>query len=151
MISRKAKEIEYQSIFLMGQDVWSDNMSETEYLETCFKSEKYKKGQWWILEDNGHIVSSLIVYKFKDQSFGIGSIATCPYERKKGYGSKLLTDVIGVYKISGHPIFLYSDIDAPFYERFGFMTLPEKYQKYRKSVCMCFGEYDDSFEPPAYF
>jgi len=151
MISRKAKEIEYQDIFLMGQDVWSDNMNETEYLETCFKSEKYKKGQWWILEDNGHIVSSLIVYKFKDQSYGIGSIATCIHERKKGYGSKLLTDVMEFYKTFGQRIFLYSDIDPSFYKRVGFMNLPEKYQKYKESVCMCFGEYDDLFEPPEYF
>jgi predicted acetyltransferase len=151
MISRKAKEIESQDIFLMGQDMWSDNMNEAEYLESCFKSEKYKKGEWWVLEDQSHVVSSLIVYKFKDQSYGIGSIATSAHERQKGYGSKLLTDVMDIYKTFGQLIFLYSDIEPSFYKRLGFKVLPNEYQKYKESICMCFGEYDDSFEPPEYF
>jgi len=135
----------------MGQDVWSDNMNEAEYLETCFNSEKYKRGQWWILEDTGHIVSSLIVYKFKDQSYGIGSIVTCGHERQKGYGTKLLTDVMEIYKNFGQRIFLYSDIETSFYKKFSFKNLPAQYQKYKNSVCMCFGDYGDSFDPPDYF
>lgn len=83
LIFRKAVDSELKEIFLLGFDIWGGDMDKITYLKSCFSSKKYKKGEWWVIEFNKRIVSSLIFYKFKDQSFGIGSVATCIHQRKK--------------------------------------------------------------------
>lgn len=151
MIFRKAVKSELKEIFLLGYDVWGQDMDKINYLESCFSSKKYKKGEWWVMESDGEIVSSLILYKFQKDSFGIGSIATALNFRCKGLASKLIVNILEIHESECKPFFLYSDIDPSFYIKHRFKILPDKFQKYNNSICMSFGDLSDLFETPDYF
>lgn len=159
MIYRRANQEDYNEIFLMGYDVWSDGLIEDEYLKNCNESEKYSQGEWWILQVAGVIVSSLIVYELKQHWMGIGSLATTLNARNNGCATSLLTSVVKALTAAaaGQPIFLYSDINPNFYKKIGFNQIPAKFQRYRSSVGMYFVSGDknlvfqDTFEAPTYF
>lgn len=144
---RKALSDEMNQIYLMGFDVWSDGASEKDYLADCSSSIKYKRGEWYVLTEDDKILSSLIIYDFGDEKFGIGSIATSPYDRKKGYASELIKHII--HKIeSGSKnciLFLYSDIQPEFYEKFGFTRLKPEAQRYKTTTCMVYGKRVEEF------
>lgn len=153
----KAISSEFEQIYMMGFDVWADGL-EADYLNECKISPKYKKGTWYVLKENDQLVSSLIVYNLGENIFGIGSIATAKDLRKKGYASKLITDVINQIETDSEKvtIFLYSDIDSKFYERFKFFALPALAQRYKTTTCMVRGQetekyFADKFATPEYF
>ena len=79
---RKATSEDMESVYMMGYDVWGENMPSDEYITMCNHSVKYKRGTWYVLEDldTKELVSSLIVYELPSSedrtSRGIGSIAT---------------------------------------------------------------------------
>lgn len=160
---RKATKEDMKSIYMMGFDVWGDNMSSEEYIASCQDSSKYKKGTWYTLEDlnTKKLLSSLIVYELslsKDIIVkGIGSIATPLLSRNKGHASLLVKEVINELeqKESCNHFFLYSDIGADFYSKLGFIEIPHEKQKYKDSVCMYYSQSYDvdsiSFEIPHYF
>lgn len=158
MISRKAKPDDLDQIYMMGFDVWSES-AESEYLEVCRSSTKYAKVNWHVLEgENGDLVCSLIVYKFAPDQFGIGSIATPKEWRKRGYATRLISDVLKELdeSASGSKVFLYSDIDPKFYEGFGFIQLPSVAQRYKTTTCMVRGTevekfFSDKLSTPEYF
>jgi predicted acetyltransferase len=134
----KALPHELDRIYLMGFDIWGNGNSETRYLNECRESKKYKKGIWYVLKEGEQLLSSLIVYDFGNNTFGIGSIATSPALRKQGYASQLISGVIDeIEKQSPDAtFFLYSDITPEFYKRFGFVSLPAEMQKYKTTICM---------------
>jgi len=136
MILRNAEDFEMEEIYLMGFDTWSDGSSRNDYIATCLQSSKYKEGTWKVLSDGDNLLSSLIVYRLKENIFGIGSIATPERFRKKGFASILIEKVIDEMKPYSEALFLYADIDPKFYEKFGFIELDIKYQKYKKIKCM---------------
>ena len=135
--TRIALASEIDQVFLMGADIWALG-SEADYLATCHANTKYKEGTWYILSKNDQLVSSLVVYKFAVDEFGFGSIATPPPLQKMGYASILINDVIAKIEAQrpSPNIFLYSDIDPHFYEKFNFVSLPPKTQKYKTTTCM---------------
>lgn len=159
---RKAIESDFDEVFMMGFDVWSNNQSKEDHLSRCHFSPKYKKGQWWVLEgSNKSLLSSLITYELSlgYGMWGIGSIATLGGLRGNGYASKLL-QVVGddvFTNQEGDAIFLFSDIDPDFYKRRGYMSLPDEFQKPKGSICMVRAERPDriwsakGFSPPDYF
>ena len=150
---RPATKEDQDGIYLMGYDVWSGGKSESDYLKECRASLKYKRGTWWVLADGDELLSSLIVYDFGKASYGIGSIATIPSARKQGFASHLISEVMADLE-DEHPrlkLFLYSDIHAAFYEKFGFKPLPENQQRYKPSLCMAFGEGSVMAQAPDYF
>jgi len=160
MLIRLATSDDFDEIFIMGFDVWSDGQNENDYLDGCHASQKYKKGQWWVLSnDDGLLVSSLISYKLNVRSWGIGSLATPITFRGKGYASELLKGVCEelIRTKSAKAIFLFSDINPEFYEKHGFVALPKKIQKFKNTTCMVKTEnqteiwLDDDFEVPTYF
>jgi len=59
---RPARPTDMDSIYLTGIDVWGDDSSEERYLNECRTSTKYQKGQWYCLECNSCLISSLVVY-----------------------------------------------------------------------------------------
>ncbi|ABW00939.1 GNAT family N-acetyltransferase [Caldivirga maquilingensis] len=66
---------------------------------------------FYVIEDNGKLVSHIGLFKMKAISFGvsiimggIGGVATLPEERGKGYMSALLNHVINVMKKEGIPL-----------------------------------------------
>ncbi|MBY0385346.1 GNAT family N-acetyltransferase [bacterium] len=148
--SRKADKSEFDPIFMMGFDAWAEG-SESDYLNTCRTSPKYAHGDWYVLEnENGAIISSLIVYKFGSGEYGIGSIATVKNLRRQGNASKLISDVLEqIEKESPKAtLFLYSDIIPDFYERFGFVQLPLTAQRYKTTTCMVRGKDTKKFLAP---
>ncbi len=137
MRTRKSLPNEMDQIFLMGKDIWALG-SEEDYLKTCHASTKYKEGTWYVLSDGDQILSSLVVYTFSKDCFGLGSIATVPNYRKMGLASRLIKDVLADIETESPEamIFLYSDIDPAFYEKFQFVKLPQNAQKYKTTTCM---------------
>ena len=140
MRCRKALDHDFEHIYMMGYDEWADGLEVEEYLKSCFQSQKYKKGNWWVVEDNDEVVSSLIVYTLPDSNYGIGPLATTLNHRNKGYASYLLNYVTNFLRKGSSGIFLYSDIATSFYERRGFKEMPKEFQRYEKSKYMYFGE-----------
>lgn len=143
---------------MMGFDVWSEGSSENDYLKGCQASTKYLKGTWYVLSEELKLFSSLIVYDFGNNILGIGSISTPPSLKKNGYASKLISGVISELEksFSGCTIFLYSDIEAGFYEKFNFVKPPAGLQRYKTTTCMVYGKNIQQFllkniNSPEYF
>jgi len=132
MILRPANIIDIVPIYMMGYDVWGGQDSEDTYIEACEASEKYKQGSWYCLEKNNELVSSLISYKncfgLSEKYCGLGSIATAPTHRRKGYAMVLIAQYLKLLKSENMAgIFLFSDINPYMYSKFGF-TLVENYE-----------------------
>ncbi|PCJ58195.1 MAG: GNAT family N-acetyltransferase [Planctomycetota bacterium] len=129
---RKAKIEEFDQIFMLGYDVWGEDASICEYLDDCKNSEKYQSGEWYVLVNDEVVLSALIVYSkcfgLADNYHGIGSIATDPKHRKKGYASKLISYFCQKLKDEGiSGLYLYSDIDDNFYKKLGFDVVLKDY------------------------
>lgn len=141
MIFRAVKKEELDYIFKLGYKVWSKNRTFEKYCLDNGKEDEF--GTRYALEENGEIVTSIILLKFKPiegiSAYGIGSFVTPEKFRGKGYGQALLQKTIGtVYKENQSVIFLHSDLEPSFYEKYGFKVLPDKFQKYGKSVYMAY-------------
>ena len=118
---------EMDSIYLMGYDVWGDDLNDIEtYLNGCRNSKKYALGEWYVLIVDGLVVSSLIMYhdqfKLTGSDLGIGSISTSPNFRKNGYAKDLVNLMVSQMFATTETeiIFLHSDIGYQFYEQLGF-------------------------------
>ena len=90
---RDAKGSDFDTVFMMGFDIWSEGSPIENYLKSCYESPKYKKGQFKVLESGDKLLSSLILYQLSESSYGIGSIATPIEFRKQGYGSKITLEI----------------------------------------------------------
>jgi hypothetical protein len=134
----KALPDEHDQIYMMGYDAWSGGSTKRDYLNLCKNSPKYKKGQWYVLKDGDQLLSSLIIYRLEENVFGLGSISTPIFLRKKGYASKLISRIIELLEndLNASAMFLYSDIESKFYEKFDFEKLPQIHQRYKETSCM---------------
>ncbi|MBL7716106.1 MAG: GNAT family N-acetyltransferase [Bdellovibrionales bacterium] len=156
---RKARPGEHDTIYLMGYDTWGVGQSIETHLRECRESEKYKMGIWYVISDADDVLySSLIHYDLGSDSCGIGSIATAPDFRKKGHASSLIQAALERFNHDGFSkVFLFSDIDPRFYEKFGFRALSSSHQAHKKAVCMVWGtdpqdlENQPGFKLPDYF
>ncbi len=88
MLAREALPDEMERVYLMGFDVWGEDLSQVAYLELCRRSTKYRKGRWHVLTVEGEVVSSLIAYRdefgLPPGCYGSGSIATPSVLRDRG-------------------------------------------------------------------
>lgn len=112
----------------MGFDVWGVESSVERYLDECRSSSKYKLGQWFCLESNNSLVSSLIVYKnqfkLQDSYAGIGSISTVPDSRGSGFASNLITACVERLKTADYAgVYLHRETDSSIYDRLGFRSV----------------------------
>jgi N-acetylglutamate synthase-like GNAT family acetyltransferase len=156
---RRAIHEDMDRIYLMGFDVWGKGESIEGYLDSCRRSPKYKKGEWYLLEHGEHgPIASLILFRFTGDSAGLGSIATVPEKRGQGFGAYLIKTMVEYLDLRcTRATFLFSDISPHYYARFGFRALPPEHQKHPGSVCMIRAESMDSFlkspdfRPPTYF
>lgn len=152
ILLRKALKQDLDAIYLMGYDVWSEGLSQEEYLLGCQNGSKYKLGDWYVLLSEDKPAASLIVYfeqfGLVENCYGIGSVATNPEMRKKGYASHLIksvTEELFVRK-NTEAVFLHSDIDPRFYEKLG-------YQRISQTNCMYQSKNGNEYEgsAPSYF
>jgi predicted acetyltransferase len=129
---------EFDSVYMMGFEAWNEGKSEEDYLLMCRNSPKYKTGRWYVFAEEKKLLSSLIVYRFDQNVFGFGSIATPALLRKQGFATKIISEMINKIEAenTNPTIFLYSDIDPAFYEKFGFLKIPSAVQRYKTTVCM---------------
>lgn len=149
---RTACRHELDIIYLMGFDVWGEGLSRDEYLAGCQSSKKYQSGVWYVLVVDEKPVSSLIVYSdlfgLGQGCFGIGSLATDPAMRGKGFGSQLLRGVTEMLLNAPNTVatFLHADIGHHYYERLGYRRIPG-------GDCMYFSHRRPRYvgEPPTYF
>lgn len=145
---REARQKDFETIYMMGYDAWSDGLSESDYLETCKSSVKYANGKWYVLENNDKILlSSLLIHNLNHLNHsteleirGIGSISTPLHLRRQGYGSNMIESTMSCIN-RDLPIdvwFLYSDIGADFYNRLKFEALPNNFQKRSSGLLMAY-------------
>ena len=153
------------AVYMMGFDAWSDGSDQAEYLKDCRKSAKYRSGQWLVLCADDLVVSSLLVHTFPPwgswQVRGIGSVATEPTYRKRGFASQLIEMASAALCARNRRlvILLYSDIDAEFYRRLAFVELSSEFQLFQGSKLLArmsrewdealFRKYQDKI--PGYF
>ena len=162
MLIRKAKENELEEIYMFGFDVWGEGLDKQAYLRKC-KEVWYKDASWLALKDASGLLSSLCTFdsptfRLPAGSIGLGSLATKPEQRHKGYGKLILEHLLDY--VDGRPrrieaVFLYSEIDPAYYKAYGFMVLPEAYQQH-KAPLMLRTKYKrylsrKDFFPPEYF
>jgi predicted acetyltransferase len=144
---RLAKSEEMDAIYKMGCDAWSDGASKQAYLDACRASKKYAAGKWYVLSDGARLISSLIVYEsgfgIPPDYCGIGSIATDPQMRRKGYANKLIAEICSILRGRCKGIYLHSDINPLFYERLGFSVVADG-----RAKCILL-RFSDSEELPA--
>jgi len=147
MLFRQAKQEEIGQLLREGYEVWSKNRTFELYCSANCKEDAY--GTRYVIEDNGEIVSSLILLTLINIEsklvYGIGSVLTPPIFKYKGYATELLKKCIQQIDIDVSLVFLYSEIDPAFYERFNFRVLPPYLQKDADSFCMVLCD-DDSWQ-----
>ncbi len=142
----------------MGFDAWADGKCFESYLAECAASPKYARGRWLVLAAGDQLLSSLIVYNLDACAAGLGSIATAPERRRHGHASRLVALAVDAIEAVGKTrIFLFADIAPEFYEKLGFVALPQRFQRKPGSRCMVrAGDLDalladPAFDPPEYF
>ena len=146
MLVRQAKPDELAAIYLMGFDVWGEDLSHHDYLIECHSSDKYALGSWYVLLVDSVPVASLIVYAAQfglaPQCYGIGSVATASEHRGKGYASQLVQSVTHALleEKNAEAVFLHADISLGFYARLGYQCL-------QNTACM--GRFKASVSHPA--
>lgn len=138
MIFRQSKAEEIDKLFSEGYKVWSKDRSFEKYCDDNSKEDAY--GTRFVLEDNGEIVSSLIWLDIKGmyskKVCGIGSVLTPANYKNKGYATELLKNCLQQINTDNAIVFLYSEVNPAFYERFQFRVLPANLQKDAESICM---------------
>jgi predicted acetyltransferase len=138
VIIREAKDHERIELFREAYKVWSKNRTFEQYCADNSKEDAF--GTRYVLEQDGKILSSLILLKFKDigecKVYGIGSVLTFAPYRGKGYATALLNHCIESIMDKNTIVILYSEINPAFYERLGFRVLPSYLQIKGPAVCM---------------
>ena len=138
MIFRQAKKEEIEELLSEGYKIWSKDRTIEQYYTENRKEDEF--GTRYVIEDNGIIVSSLILLNLKSINsknvYGIGSVLTPHAYKHKGYATALLRNCIEKISTDTSLIFLYSEIDPAFYERYNFRVLPPDLQKDAHSICM---------------
>ena len=83
---------------------------------------------WWLLEEDGRAVSSLVCHPLSlagsggvRPGYGLGAVATRPEAQRKGHAERLCRHVIATSEAEGRSVgLLYSAIPPAYYERMGF-------------------------------
>ena len=138
MIFRQAKSTEVRQLFMEGYHVWSKGRTFEQYCADNAKEDEY--GTRYVLEKDGQIVSSAIILYLKrlggHKVYGIGSVLTPKKHQGKGYATALLKNCMAKIRGVDNIVLLHSDVEPGFYERFGFLVLPNRFQQYPGSTYM---------------
>lgn len=140
---RSAAMSEMEAVYLMGKDAWGEGCAEAEYLRLCRESRKCRRGRWHVLTTaDGGLLCAAIAYRLPPLAgrltLGLGSLATVPEARGRGYASLALNGLLAGYRrhCRAEVFLLFADIEWRFYQRLGFMPLPQSLQAHGKAVGM---------------
>jgi predicted N-acetyltransferase YhbS len=85
-----------------------------------------------VAEDDGATVASASAVPMRQnvrgtvfRMAGIAGVATLPQARRRGYASALVTELLGIMRDGGHPVSTLYPFRPSFYERHGFVGLPQ--------------------------
>lgn len=134
---RLMNEDEKETVYQIGFVEWGKDKTWEEYIKEN-EMEESDGGVRYVLEDDGQIVGSLVVFEFDSSPtemfpvYGIASVVVPTSSRGKGYGLELMKHCLHHYKKNdSQSIFvLYSDIHPSFYQKIGFISLPKSLQFY---------------------
>lgn len=137
---RKPRPHEMESVYMMGFDAWGDGATVPRYLDRCWGSDNYRGGTWQVLSLGDSIVSSLITYRdlfrLPPGCYGIGSVATDPSHRRRGYASALIRHVVARLEGAGASgVYLFSEVGERLYRDLGF-ELTDDCRHPNGSLCM---------------
>lgn len=142
MIFREATLGERPFLFQEGYKEWSKNRTFEQYCADNSKDDI--NGTRYVLEHEGQILCSAVLLRLKSINgkavYGLGSILTSQNARGKGYGIELVKKCMEITFKANTIIFLYSDINPVYYQKFGFRILPKELQKKPQSFCMAYCE-----------
>ena len=90
------------------------------------------EGTWWMLEEEGHVASSLVSYPLRFardgtvvEGYGLGAVATRPEARRRGRAAALCARAIEAAEAQGRSVgLLFSALPPAYYERLGFRASP---------------------------
>lgn len=102
------------------------------FVATRLRNPRRATATWWLLEDGGVAVASLVAYPLTfaagdaiASGYGLGAVGTAPAARARGYATELCRQVIDANEAEGRRVgLLYSAIPPRFYERLGFHVAP---------------------------
>lgn len=133
MLLREAAPNERKGLYELGHREWPKGRTLAQYILDNQKEEAY--GTRYVLaEKNGQVTASLMMLRLRPYLYGIGSVVVEPDFRGQGLGRNLMMQCMK--KHPGVAFMLYSEIGAAYYEKLGFCTLPEVYQRYSHGLCM---------------
>jgi N-acetylglutamate synthase-like GNAT family acetyltransferase len=90
-----------------------------------------------VLHEGDTLAASLIEYALYDGACGLASIAVPPPLRGHGRSARLIQGVIEALQSEGmRAFYLYSEIAPEFYERLGFVRLPDAFQLKPETPCL---------------
>ena len=102
------------------------------FVATRLRNPRRATATWWLLEDGGVAVASLVAYPLTFAAgdaiaigYGLGAVGTAPSARARGYATELCRQVIDANEAEGRRVgLLYSAIPPTFYVRLGFHVVP---------------------------
>ncbi len=122
---REGSQQERESFFMMGFDAWGGGKSEEEFLEALRPVQRYDLGTWYVLQGEDGPVAALILYRsglnLPAGCWGVGSVATWPEHRRRGYAAVLMQHVVALgEEEDARGIYLFSGVSPDYYRQFGF-------------------------------
>lgn len=130
------------TVLMFGYDAWGDNKPPSDFVKSYEKCPNHLSGTRYVLRNvKGQLISGLNILRFSKELSGIASVATSPDYRKQGYAELLLKAVLALHedqKISQRQI-LFSEISTAYYEKLGFLVLPQNQQKFSSATAMLRG------------
>ncbi len=102
------------------------------YQALRMRSPRRADATWWLLEEEGRAVASLVCYPLTFAvegrvvpGHGLGAVATRPEARGRGFATELCVRAIAAAEAEGRSVgLLYSAIPPAFYERLGYRVVP---------------------------
>ncbi len=142
--ARVACGTDMEDIYKLGYDQWGDGIGLNEYLCLCKSSRKYQKGTWILFGDrNTHLpMVALICYQIIDvfdiPVVGIGSLATDPKMRSRGYASEALTTIVDTCnkELATQLLVLFPDKNTSMYKNVGFIGADSRNRLHGQTIPM---------------
>lgn len=131
-----------QAVLRLGFDAWGDGQTEEAFLASYEGDQAHLQGVAYMLELlDGTLVSALNTVRLSRNRVLLARVATAPNHRRQGYATMLLKAVMELVQAQGSEVrfLLLAEVEPEFYERVGFVRLPDEQQHYRPWISMISG------------